>query len=246
MSTLYIAGDCFSGSLWNRLGLYNNDPLFTIAILLQDRVRFTAQPTTSPLWYLAEEVGNYFLADERYKIRFTTHLLDAIDPSIILPIFTKEGMRPFAMREILTSSIDRTGRPGTIVLAANRQQKDRSYSQRQLGQHIALTLARIKLLIDFESSIELDYKSWEGICRARGFFLTCVYHTCEFWEQNLRDVVTSLNIARTCFRRKFVDTSLRYHWLFYRPLVQLDYPEATFEADCDLCKMFYQYSFDES
>lgn len=158
MSTLYVAGGCFSDSLWGRLGPYPSNPLLTIITLLQDRARFTAQPTTSTLWYLAEEVGNYFLPDGRYQNRLTDHLLDAIDPSIIFPIFTKEGMRPFAIREIITSSIDRTWRwgPGGTALA----------------------IARIKLLIDLGSSIELDYKSWEDICRAKGFLLTCVRHTC--------------------------------------------------------------------
>ena len=224
MSTLYVAGGCFSDSLWDRLVLCDDDPLFTITILLQDRARFTVQPTTSPFWYLAEEVGNYFLPDGRYQGRHMTHLLDAIDPSIILPIFIKEGMRPFAIREILTSFIDRTRMPVDI----------------------ALGIARIKLLVDLGSWIELDYKTWEDICRARGFLLTCVYHTCEFWEQNLRDVVTSLNMARTSFRRKFVDTSVVYTGLFHNHSVRLDYPEAAFEADCDLCKKFLQYSFDES
>ena len=219
MSTLYLAGGCFPDGLWNRVGLYDHDSLFTVAILLQDRARFTAQPTTSPLWYLAEELGNYFLSDRRYRNRLTTHLLDVIDPLIILPIFTKEGMRPFAIMEILTHSPYRGWRPER---------------------------AQLKLLIDFRSSIELDYKSWEDTCRAKGFLLTCVYHTCEFWEQNLRDVVTSLNIARTSFRRKFVDTSVMNTGMFSSPLVQLDYPEAVFEADCDLCKIFLQYGFDES
>ena len=218
MSTLYLAGDCFSDGLWNRVELYTHDPLFTVAILLQDRARFIAQPTTSPLWYLAEEIGNRLLSDRRYQSLYSTHLLDAIDPSIILPIFAKEGMRPFAIMEILTYSPYRGWRPER---------------------------ARVKLLIDFKSSIELDYKSWEDICRRKSLLLTCVYHTCEFWEQNLRDVVTSLNIARTSFRRKFVDTSVMHTGRFQSPLVQLDYPEAVFEADCDLCKIFLQCSFDE-
>ena len=226
MSTLYLAGGCFSNSHWGRLGPYNTNPMFTIGILLRDRVRFTARPTTSPLWHLAEEVGNYFLPDRRHQNGHITHLLDAIDPSIILPIFTKEGMRRFAVREILTSSIDKTRRwgPGGMALA----------------------MARIKLLIELGSSIEIDYKSWEDICREKGFLLTCVHHTCEFWEQNLRDVVTSSNIARTSFRRKFVDTSLAYPGIFGLPSVQLDYPEAAFKADHDLCEVFLQYSFDES
>jgi len=136
MSTFYIAGDCFSDSLWGHLRPYHSNPMFPIGILLRDRVRFTARPTTSPLWHLAREVGNYFLPDGRYQNRHITHLLDVTDPSIILPIFTKEGMRRFAIREILTSSIDRTRRwgPGGIALA----------------------IARTKLLIDLGSSIELD------------------------------------------------------------------------------------------
>ena len=223
MSTLYVAGGCFPDRLWGRLRLYSSNPVFTIGILLRDRVRFTARPTTSPLWHLAEEVGNYLLPDGRYQNRHITHLLDAIDPSIILPIFTKEGMRLSAIREFLTSSIDRWG-PGGIALA----------------------VARIKLLIELESSTELEYKSLEDICWRKGFLSTCVHHTCEFWEQNLRDVVTSLDMARTGFRRKFVDIRL----LYTSPLVGLGYSEALSEAlceaDCDLCKIFLQYSFDES
>ena len=226
MSTLYLAGGCFSDSLWGRLGLDHSNSMFLIGILLRDRVRFTARPATSPLWRLAEEVGNYFLPDRRHQNGHITHLLDAIDPSIILPIFSKEGMRRFAIREILTSSIDRTWRwrPGGIALA----------------------IARIKLLVELGSSTELDYKSLEDICRKKGLLLTCVHHTCKFWEQNLRDVVTSLNIARTSFRRKFVDTSIMCSGLCSSAVAQLDYPKALFEADCGLCKIFLQYSFDES
>jgi len=226
MSTLYIAVDCFSDSLWGRLGPYHSSPMFTVGILLRDRVRFTARPTTSPLWHLAEEVGNEVLPDRRYQYRLITHLLDAIDPSIILPIFTKEGMRRFAIREILISSIDRTRRWGR--------------------GGIDLAIARVKLLIELGSSTELDYKSLEDLCRKKGLLLKCVHHTCEFWEQNLRDVVTSSNIARTSFRRKFVDTSLAYPGIFGITSVQLDYPETAFEADYDLCEIFLQYSFDES
>ena len=223
MSTLYVAGNCFSNSLWGCLGLYHDNPVFIIGILLRDRARFTARPTTSPLWHLAEEVGNYFLTDGRYQNRHLTHLLDAIDPSIILPIFTKEGMRRSAIREFLTFSIDRWG-PGGIALA----------------------VARIKLLIELESSTELDYRSLECICWKNGLLLACVHHTCKFWEQNLRDVVTSLGIARSVFRRKFVDTSLLYTGPFCSPLMRLGHPETVCEADCDLCKIFLQYSFDES
>lgn len=223
MSTLYLAGGCFYDSHRDRLRPYNRISTFTIGILLRDRVRFTARPTTSPLWHLAEEVGNYFLPDRRYQNRHITHLLDAIDPSIILPIFAKEGMRRSAIREFLTCSIDRWG-PGGIALA----------------------VARIKLLIEFGSLTELDYKSLEDICGEQELLFTCFHHTCEFWEQNLRDVVTSLNIARTSFRRKFVDTNLTRPEVFRIPSVQLDYPEAVCEADCDLCKIFLQYSFDES
>lgn len=225
MSTLYIAVNCFSDSLWGRLGPCHSQTL-TIGILLRDRVRFTARPTTSPIWHLAEEIVNRVLPEWRYQNRLISHLLDAIDPSIILPIFTKEGMRRFAIREILTSSIDRTMRwgPGGIPLA----------------------IARIKLLIELGFSGELDYKSLEDICRKKDLLFTCVLHTCEVWEQNLRDVVTSLKIARTSFRRKFVDMSTMPRELFGRPFMHFGYPETAFEADCDICKIFLQYSFDES